>query len=140
MRYHVSIRSLLILKVAQFGSYRYNVLGQGLCASQDLFNYITKGSTQIDKTFKIIKNVNDFCLFGNSFEDLKNQIMKLMKMCSDINLKLSPSKFKLSTAVKFSGTIISSERIKDGHVILIDPPDQRIIALTEMRCPRTKRS
>ena len=53
-----------------------------------------------------------------------------MKMCSDINLKLSPSKFKLSTAIKFGGTIISSQRIKDEHVIFIDPPDQRIVAVT----------
>ena len=81
----------------------------------------------------------DFCLFGSSIEDLENQILKLMKMCSEINLKLSPSKFKLSTAVKFGGTIISSERIKDGHVIFIDPPDQRIVAVTEMRSPRTKK-
>ena len=78
-------------------------------------------------------------IFGNLFEDLEDQIMKLMKMCSDINLKLSPYKFKLSTAVKFGGTIISSERIKDGHVIFIDPPDQRIVAVTEMRSPRTKK-
>merc|ERR1712215_205782 len=111
----------------------------GLCSSQDLFNYITKGSTQIDKTFKRMKNVDDFCLFGSSIEDLENQILKFMKMCSEINLKLSPSKFKLSTAVKFGGTIISSERIKDGHVIFIDPPDQRIVTVTEMRNPKTKR-
>ena len=64
---------------------------------------------------------------------------KLMKMCSNINLKLAPSKFKLSSAVKSGGTIISSQRIKDGHVIFIDPPDQRIVAVTEMRNPRTKK-
>ena len=131
--------SKLLNITTQFGNYRYTVLGQGLCASQDLFNYITRGSTQIDQTFKIIKNVDDFCLFGNSIEDLEDQITKLMKMCSDINLKLSPSKFKLSSAVKFGGTIISSKRIKDGHVIFIDPPDQRIVAVTEMKIPRTKK-
>ena len=62
-----------------------------------------------------------------------------MKMCSSINLKLAPSKFKLSSAVKFGGTITSSQRIKDGHVIFIDPPDQRIVAVTEMINPRTKK-
>ena len=102
-------------------------------------NIITKGSTQLDPTFKIIKNVDDFCLFGSSIKDLEDQIEKLMKMYSNINLKLAPSKFKLSSAVKFSGTIISSQRIKDGHVIFIDPPDQRIVAMTEMRNPRTKK-
>ena len=55
-----------------------------------------------------------------------------MKMCEDINLKLSPSKFKLSSAVKFGGTIISSQKIKDGHMIFLDLPDQRIVAVTEM--------
>ena len=60
-------------------------------------------------------------------------------MCAKINLKLAPSKFKLSNAVKFGGTVISSQRIKDGHVIFIDPPDQRIVAVTEMRNPKTKR-
>ena len=66
------------------------------------------------------------------------QINKLMKMCEAINLKLSPSKFTLSTAVKFGGTIISSQKIKDGHVIFLDPPDQRILAVTEMPPPRSK--
>merc|ERR1712236_189455 len=69
--------SNLLNITTQFGN--YTVLAQGLCASQDLFNIITKGETQIDPTFKI------------------------MKMCAKINLKLAPSKFKLSTAVKFGG-------------------------------------
>merc|ERR1712105_412120 len=64
---------------------------------------------------------------------------KLMKLCATINLKLAPSKFRLSTAVKFGGTIISSKRIKEGNIIFIDPPDQRISAVTEMRNPRTKK-
>ena len=131
--------SKLLNITTQLGNYRYTVLAQGLCASQDLFNIITKGSTQLDPTFKIIKNVDDFCLFGNSIKDLEDQIEKLMKMCSEINLKLPPSKFKLSNSVKFGGTIISSQRIKDGHVIFIDPPDQRIVAVTEMRNPRNKK-
>ena len=113
------------------------MLGQGLCSSQDLFNFISRGTTQTDPTFKIIKNVDDFCLYGNSIEELEHQITKLMKMCSDINLKLSPSKFKLSSAVKFGGTIISSQKIKDGHVIFLDLPDKIIVAVTEMKTPRT---
>ena len=60
-------------------------------------------------------------------------------MCQSINLKLSPSKFKLSTAVEFGGTVISSQKIKDGHVIFLDPPDSRILAVIEMATPRTKK-
>ena len=114
------------------GNFRYTVLGQVLCCSQDLFNFITSGSTKTDPSFNILKNVDDFCLFSDTIEGLEMQINKLMKMCEDINLKLSPSKFKLSTAVKFGGTIISSQKIKDGHVIFLDPTDQRILAVTEM--------
>merc|ERR1711984_50313 len=82
---------------------------------------------------------DDFLLFGSSIKDLEEQIEKLMTLCATINLKLAPSKFRLSTAVKFGGTIISSNRIKEGNVIFIDPPDQRIIAVTKMRNPKTKR-
>ena len=62
-----------------------------------------------------------------------------MEMSSDLNVKLSPSKFKLSSAVKFGGTIIISKKIKDGHVIFLDLPDQRIVGVTEMQTPKNKK-
>ena len=55
--------SKLLNITTQMGNYRYTVLAQGLCASQDLFNIITKGETQVNPDFKIIKNVDDFCIF-----------------------------------------------------------------------------
>ena len=125
--------------VTQMGNYRYQVLGQGICSSQDLFNYITDGGTKLDPEFQVLKNIDDFLVFSDTLEGLEHQIKKLIKLCHDINLKLAPSKFKLSNSVKFGGTIISSQRIKDGHVIFIDPPDQRIVAVTEMRNPRNKK-
>ena len=54
-------------------------------------------------------------------------------------MKLAPSKFSLSTAVKFGGTIISAEKIKENSVIFLDPPDNRILAVTEMEKPKTKK-
>ena len=101
----------------QMGNFRYTVLEQGLCSSQDLFNWTTAGSTQTDPDFNILKNVDDFCLFSDTIEGLEKQINKLMNMCESINLKLSPSKFKLSTS-KFGGTIISSQKIIDGNIFL----------------------
>ena len=35
--------SKLMTIVTQYGNYRYTVLGQGICSSQDLFNWITDG-------------------------------------------------------------------------------------------------
>ena len=103
--------------VTIFGTYRFTVLGQGICSAQDLFNYITAGSTKLDVDFKILKNVDDFLLYGTSLEDLEEQIEKLMRFCTKINLKLAPSKFCLNTSVKFGGTIISAEKIKNNSVI-----------------------
>ena len=70
---------------------------------------------------------------------MEKQIEKLLQMCHKINLKLSPSKFSLSTAVKFGGTVISSQKIKNNQIIFLDPPDSRILAVTEMATPRTKK-
>ena len=92
--------------VTQYGKYRYTVLGQGICSSQDLFNWITDGGTKLDEDFQVLKNIDDFCVFGKTLKDLEIQIEKLVKLCRRINLKLAPSKFSLSIAVKFGGTII----------------------------------
>ena len=67
--------------------------------------------------FKVLKNVDDFLLYGTSLKDLEEQIEKLMHLCTKINLKLAPSKFVLNTAVKFGGTVISAEKIKNNSVI-----------------------
>ena len=87
----------------------------------------------------MLKNIDDFCVFGKTLKDLEIQIEKLAKLCRRINLKLAPSKFSLSTAVKFGGTIISAEKIEENSVIFLDPPDSRILAVTEMEKPKTKK-
>ena len=98
--------SKLMIIVTQYATYRYTVLGQGICSSQDLFNWITDGGTKLDEDFQVLNNIDDFCLFGRTLEDLEIQIDKLAKLYQKINLKLAPSKFTLNTAVKFGGTII----------------------------------
>merc|ERR1712002_1011205 len=130
--------SKLMTIVNQYGTYRYTVLGQGICSSQDLYNWITDGGTKLYEDFQVLKNIDDFCLFGRTLKDLEAQIDKLAKLCKKINLKLAPSKFSLSTAVKFGGTIISAEKIKENSVIFLDPPDNRILAVTEMEKPKKK--
>ena len=89
----VDEESLKLLNITmQRGNFRYTVLGQGLCSSQDLFNLITDGSTKIDLEFNILKNVDDFCVFSDTLEGLEKQIQKLFKMCQSINLKIIPLK------------------------------------------------
>ena len=98
--------------VTQYGTYRYTVLGQGICSSQDLFNWITDGGTKLDEDFQVLKNIDDFCVFGKTLKDLEIQIEKLVKLCRRINLKLAPSKFSLSTAVKFGAPSSQRRRLR----------------------------
>ena len=79
--------------VTQYGTYRYTVLGQGICSSRDLFNWITDGGTKLDEDFQVLKNIDDFYLFAKTLPELEKQIDKLAALCQKINLKLSPSKF-----------------------------------------------
>merc|ERR1711888_340614 len=131
--------SKLLNITTYMGNYCLKVLGQGLCSSQDLFNYLTRGSIITDKEFNVMKNVDDFMIYASTLKELEFQINKLRVMCNKMNLKLSPAKFKISNAVKFGGTIISSKKIKDGHEIFMDPPDQRVVAVTEMPNPKSKK-
>ena len=125
--------------VTQLGNYRFTVLGQGICSSQDLFNYITDGETKLDEEFNCLKNIDHFLLYSDTFQGLEEQIGKLIKLCRRINLKLSPAKFALSETVKFGGAVISAEKIKDQSIIFLEPPDSRILAITEMPAPKTKK-
>ena len=131
--------SKLLNVVTQLGNYRFTVLGQGICSSQDLFNFITDGGIKIDEDFNCLKNIDDFLLYSESLQGLEEQIGKLIKLCQRINFKLSPSKFTLSESVKFGGTVISAEKIKNLSIIFLDPPDSRILIITEMPAPKSKK-
>ena len=48
----------------------------------------------------MLKNIDDFWVFGKTLKDLEIQIDKLAKLCRRINLKLAPSKFSLSTSLE----------------------------------------
>ena len=58
----------------QLGSYKYTVLGQGICSSQDFFNYITDEHTKVDEDFCVLKNIDDFYFFRKLYKDLKNKL------------------------------------------------------------------
>ena len=96
--------------------------------------------TKLDEDFSVLKNIDDFLLFAETLDGLEQEIAKLIKMCKWINLKLSPSKFALSKAVKFGGTVISAEKIKGQEIVFLDPPEQRILGITDMPPPLQKKS
>ena len=91
------------------------------------------------KTSKCLKNIDDFLLYSDTLQGLEEQIGKLIKLCRRINLKLSPAKFTLSESVTFGGTIISAEKIKNQSIIVLDPHDSRILAITKMPVLKSKK-
>jgi len=68
--------SKLLNIITQMGNYRFTVLGQGICSSQDLFNFITDRGTKLDEDFNCLKNIDDFLLFSDTLEGLEIQIKK----------------------------------------------------------------
>ena len=44
-----------------------------------------------------------------------------------------------SDSVKFGGTIISSDKIVNQQIVFLDPPDYRILTITEMPEPKSKK-
>ena len=82
--------SKLLNITTAFGNFCLKVLGQGLCSSQDLFNYLTRGTTLTDTDFQIVKNVDDFLIWAATLEELdvpKNDFEALT--CQVQNLRLS---------------------------------------------------
>ena len=60
--------SQLLNIVTQLGTYEFTVLGQGICSSQDFFNYITDGQTKLVEDFNVLKNIDDFLLFYETLQ------------------------------------------------------------------------
>ena len=89
-----------------------------MCSASDLFNMITDRDIKLAESWKIIKNMDDFFLYGDTIEQLEEQVVKLLEFCRKINVKLSPRKFKVNTMVKFNGMMVSSEQIKKESFVL----------------------
>ena len=71
--------SKLLNVITQMGNYRFTMLGQGICSSQDLFNFITDRGSKLDEGFNCLKNIDDFLLFSDTLQGLEEQIKKLIK-------------------------------------------------------------
>ena len=95
--------SKLLTIVTNAGRFSYNVLPQGVCNSSALWNILTDGNSRIDSELQILKNMDDFMLFGRSLEELEEKIEKFMEFAKEKNLKLNPRKFFISEEVEFGG-------------------------------------
>ena len=87
-----SSRDLLSIILPQ-GKYRYTCLPQGLNVSSDIFNILTDPEIRNKPGYK--KNVDDVLTHAKDIRQLEERMKKLLDVCRDRNMKISPSKFQL---------------------------------------------
>ena len=102
--------SKLLTIVTNAGRFSYNVLPQGVCNSSALWNILTDGDSRIDSELGILKNMDDFLLFGKSLDELEKKLEKFMEFTKKKNLKLNPKKFFIGEEVEFGGSTVSAEK------------------------------
>ena len=56
--------SKLLTIVTNMGHFSYSVLPQGICNSSVLWNIMTDGDSKINSEQNIVKNMDDFLLYG----------------------------------------------------------------------------
>ena len=79
---------------------------------------MTDGDSRIDNERNIVKNMDDFFLYGCDEEELKKPR----------NLKLKLNKFIIGFEVESGGSILTMEKVKNQKVIFIPPKGKRIKA------------
>ena len=88
--------SKLLTIITTAGRFLYRVLPQGVCNSSALWNILTDGNSRIDSELQILKNMDDFLIFGQDMEELEKKLEKFMEFAKEKNLKLNPRKFFIS--------------------------------------------
>ena len=67
-----------------------------MCNSSALWNILTEGNVRLDSQLAILKNMDDFLLYGVTLDDLEKKLEKFMEFAKSKNLKLNPKKFFIS--------------------------------------------
>ena len=70
---------------------------------------MTEGNSRLDSELAILKNMDDFLLYGTTLEDLEKKLERFMEFAKTKNLKLNPKKFFISEEIEFGGTTVSAE-------------------------------
>ena len=64
--------SKLLTIVKNIGRFTYKSLPQGICNRKALWNIMTDGESRMDSQLNIVKNMDDFLLYGRNLkEELK---------------------------------------------------------------------
>ena len=61
----------LLSIITQYSKYQYTTVAQVVCPAIDLFNMVTDGDVKLAEDSHILKNMDDFFLYGSSIEPLE---------------------------------------------------------------------
>ena len=118
--------SLLTTIITPFGRYRFTRLPFGSKVSAEIFQ--RKLQENIEGLPGVICVADDILIYGQNQEDHNNNLIGLLKRCSERNIKLNKEKSVFNTdQLSFIGHIISSEGIK--------PDKKKLEAITKMKEP-----
>ena len=90
------------------------MLGQGICSSQDLFNYITDGETKLDEEFNCLKNIDNF-------QNSRRYYVSFQEMAKYVPGQVSSLFFSLRVWPPDSSTVVSSHFKLKQHPTNVSP-------------------
>ena len=93
------------------GRFTYKSLPQGICNSAALWNIMPDGDSRLDSQLNIVKNMDDFLLYGRNLLELQDKLEKFLSFADEKNLKLKTKKFIIGSQVEFGGSVITAEKV-----------------------------
>ena len=117
------------------GKYRYTCLPQGLNVSSDIFNLLTDPEIRNKPGYK--KNVDDGLTHAKDIRQLEARMKKLLDVCRDRNMKISPSKFQLGPKVTYGGIVLEATKVvgDSKRTVFMTPTDEKLEAFLNFPTP-----
>lgn len=101
---------LLTTFLTPWGRYCYTRAPMGLACSGD--EYCLRGDRALEKISNMIKVVDDILLYAETWDQLQDNIKKVLEACSKNQITLSPDKFIIGQVVSFVGLKISANGVQ----------------------------
>ena len=92
------------------GRYKYKRAGMGLSASSD--EWCRRSDVIIQGLPFAMKIVDDTLVWGSSPEEIKKNVVTVLKRCKEENITISFAKLEINTTISFAGYVISHNGIK----------------------------
>ena len=87
LRIHEESQELLTI-VTNMGRFTFRCLPQGINNSAALWNLMTDGDARVDNELHIVKNMDDWLLYGRDLQELEEKLVKFLKFAETKNLMM----------------------------------------------------